>query len=314
MIRAALALLATASMAASANPVIPWLDQHPVKATAHPPLAPPCRARDLRAHIFLQGATGTLAGGVDFRNAGGSPCALLGWPQVSFTGAAAAKERWRVTNIARFPEPLEVLVDPLGSLRALAPGKSAVISLFWSNWCGPGSRPPDGLRIRLRSGTSLVVPLAQAPRCDVPQDPSMVSVAPFTPAARTLPPSSHLPLAAAIVGPRPVLVKPGLRAFRVRRGTLLRFRVALTNSGRTAFRFARSSCPVFIKELWPAGPQPYVLNCRRVAAIAPRETVLFEMQTPIPRGARLGNTLLTWQLAPKTYDAPSASAAVWVVR
>jgi Protein of unknown function (DUF4232) len=306
-----LALLATASAAASASPVIPWLDQRPAKATAHPPLAPPCRSRDLRAHLFLQGATGTLVGGVDLRNAGASPCALLGRPQISFTGGAAANEPWRVKKIARSPEPLEVLADPLGSLRALAPGKSARITLYWSNWCGT---PPDELRIRLADRSSLVVPLAQAPRCDLPQDPSLLAVAPFTPTARTLPSSSHVPLATAIIGPRPVLVKPGLHAFRVRRGALLSFRVALTNGSKTVFHFARSSCPAFIEELWPAVPQPYVLNCRRVGAIAPHDTVLFEMQIPIPAGARLGNTLLTWELAPKTHDPPSASAAVWVVR
>jgi hypothetical protein len=42
--------------------------------------------------------------------------------------------------------------------------------------------------------------------------------------------------------------------------------------------------------------------------------VLFEMQIPIPADARLGNTGLTWVLAPKTYEAPFASAAVRVVR
>ena len=298
-------------MAASASPVIPWVDQRPVKATAHPPLAPPCSARNLRAHLFLQGATGSLVGGVDLTNAGSSSCALVGRPHVSFTGAAAATERWRVRRSARSPEPLEVLVDPPGSLRALVPGKSAGLTLYWSNWCGQG---PSGLRIRLPNGSSLVVPLRQAPRCDAPQDPSLLSVAPFTPTARTLPPSSRLPLAAAIVGPRPVLVKPGLRAFRVRRGALLSFRVALTNGGKTVFRFARSSCPVFVEELWPTAPQPYVLNCRPVPPIAPHGTVLFEMRIPVPAGARVGNTLLTWELAPKTYEAPSASAAVWVVR
>ncbi len=313
--------LTAASASASASPVIPWLDQRPVKATAHPPLAPPCRAGDLDAHLFLQGATGSLVGGVDLRNAGGSPCALLGWPQVSFTGAAALTARWRVKNIARLPEPLEVLVDPPGSLRALGPGKSAGISLFWSNWCGPGSKPaggpstpPAGFRIRLRGGSSLVVPVRQAPRCDAPQDPSLLQVAPFTPTARRLPPSSRLPLTVAIVGPRPVLVKPGLRAFRIRRGALLPFRVAVTNGGKTVFHFARSSCPVYIEELSPAAPHAYVLNCRPVGSISPHETVLFEMRTEIPAGARLGNNSLTWELAPKTDEAPFASAAVWVVR
>src|SRR5207247_6073377 len=93
--------LTTAAAAASSGPVIPWLDQRPVQAAAHPPLAPPCSARELHAHLFLQGATGSLVGGVDFTNAGSSPCSLLGWPQVTFTGAAASSRAWRLTAIAR---------------------------------------------------------------------------------------------------------------------------------------------------------------------------------------------------------------------
>src|SRR5439155_24468948 len=67
---ASLAAFALTLAGAAAAPAVPWLDQRPVKAVAHPPLAPPCRARDLHAHLFLQGATGPLVGGVDLTNAG----------------------------------------------------------------------------------------------------------------------------------------------------------------------------------------------------------------------------------------------------
>jgi hypothetical protein len=311
---------AAAQAAAGAPPVIPWLDQRPHRASAHPPLAAACRAGRLHAHLFLQGATGSLVGGVELTNAGHAPCSLLGWPRLSFTGAAAST-RWKIRRLARSPQPPDVLADPPGSLRALAPGKTASVSLFWSNWCEPGnpgggnlSTPPDGLRVAFASRTSLVVPLAHAPRCDGPQAPSILSASPFTPSARTLGPSSRLPLRVTIVGPRPVQVKPGLRAFRVRRGELLHYRVALTNTGKTSFRFAHTSCPTYIEQMLPAPTQPYVLNCRPVTEIAPGRRVLFQMQIPIPASTRLGNNSLTWELAPKTYEAPFAPAALWVVR
>jgi hypothetical protein len=57
-----------------------------------------------------------------------------------------------------------------------------------------------------------------------------------------------------------------------------------------------------------------VLNCRPVGQLAPGATALFQMVEPIPKGAQLGNNSLTWELAPKTYQAPFAPAAVWVVR
>lgn len=306
-------------MAAGSPPVIPWLDQHPPKASAHPPLAPPCRAADLRPQLYLQGATGSLVGGVDLRNVGRAPCAVLGWPRVSFTGAAAASTQWQVRKLAASPVPLDVLADTPGSLRALRPGKTATVSLFWSNWCGPGAQPtgasgtpPDGIALSLASGTTVTVPLTRAPRCDAPQAPSLVSVGPFTPALRRLPESSRLPLRAAIVGRRPVRVKPGLRAFRVHRGELLHYLVALTNTGRSAFRFAPASCPVYIEQLEPAAPQVYVLNCRPAPTIAPRATVLFAMQIRVPDTAPTRVASLTWELAPRTYVAPFATAALSV--
>lgn len=237
------------------------------------------------------------------------------------TGAASSKTKLQVKELPRAPAPLDVLADPPGSLRALAPGKSASVSLWWSNWCGPGSvptgspgTPPDGLELGLAGGTSLVVPLAQAPRCDAPQSPSLLSVGPFAPTERHPPASSRLPLRAVIVGARPVQVKPGLRAFRVYRDALLRYEVEVTNTGMRVFRFAGSSCPVYIEQVVPGLQQVYVLNCRPAGTLAPGATVLFAMQLRIPSDARLGNTSLTWELAPKTYQAPFASAAVWVAQ
>src|SRR5579884_1397558 len=222
------ALVAAGDAWAAAPRLIAWLDQRPAKASAHPPLAPPCRASALRAQLFLQGATGSLVGGVNLINDGSASCSLLGWPATSFTGTAASTTHVKVKRLPHSSAPPDVLADPPGSLRALAPGKSASVSLWWSNWCGPDSvatgpaaTPPTGLELRLASGTSMIVPISHAPRCDAPQSPSLLSVGPFTPTERHLPESSRLPLRASIVGTRPVRVKPGLDAFRVHRGELL---------------------------------------------------------------------------------------------
>lgn len=289
--------------------VVPWLNERPVKAESHPPLTASCRASALRAHLFLQGATGSLVGGVTLLNAGRRPCSLLGRPAVSL--GDPARTRVRVKRLAASAAPPDVLADPPGSLRALRPGKSASVTLYWSNWCGPR---PRALHLALASRTTVSIPLANAPRCDAPQDVSTLSVGPFEPTERHLPASSRLPLRAKIVGVRPVRVKPGLRAFRARRGTVFHFVVALTNTGARTFRFARTSCPTYIEQLEAARTEAYVLNCRPVAAISAHGTVRFAMQIAIPERARLGNTSLTWELAPRTYEAPFTPAALWITR
>src|SRR5207248_3466625 len=157
----------------------------PPRAPAHPALATPCRAANLHASIFLQGATGSLVGGVTLTNRGPA-CALVGRPRASLTGPAAQTTQWRTRKIASAGEAADPLADPVGSLRALAHGKSARVGLVWSNWCGPGSsaagssgQRPRALVLALASDTTLRLPLGRAPRCDSPSSPSKLSVEPF---------------------------------------------------------------------------------------------------------------------------------------
>ncbi|HVS85621.1 MAG TPA: DUF4232 domain-containing protein, partial [Gaiellaceae bacterium] len=121
-------------LAAALAGVVPWIPAQPVRAPAHPPLAPACRASQLRPDLFLQGATGSLAGGLDLTNRSRTACSLLGRPRLSLAGGAFP---WR---LGKPPAGLSLgqdpLADPVGSLRALAPGKTADVLVWWSNWCG----------------------------------------------------------------------------------------------------------------------------------------------------------------------------------
>ena len=71
---------------------------------------------------------------------------------------------------------------------------------------------------------------------------------------------------------------------------------------------------MYIEQVVPGPQQVYVLNCRPAGTLAPGATVLFAMELRIPANAPLRNSSLTWELAPKTYQAPFAPAAVWVTR
>src|SRR5258708_24107000 len=126
---------------ASAQPVVPWLNERPAKPFANPPLAPPCQAHDLRASLFLQGATGSLVGGVTFLNAGPAACSLVGRPSFSFSGAAAAAEHWQVEKLASTPTPDDVLPEPPAPLRAPQPAKRPGGQGVWPTRSAPGSGP-----------------------------------------------------------------------------------------------------------------------------------------------------------------------------
>ena len=310
-------LLAALLALASAPPVIPWISRSPARAPAHPQLAALCRASQLRAHVFLQGATGSLVGGIELSNRSTSACSLVGKPQLSFAGATS---KWR-----RGPLPKDTgttadpLADPPGSLRALASGKAAVVRLWWSNWCGRGyvvtgnpGRLPAALLLRLDSRTTFALKLVHAPRCDDASAPSVLSVGDFTPTLPQLPPDSELPLQATIVGGLPLLVKSVVKtALRARRGETLAYTVELANKGDKPFRFPHA-CPPYVESLTTGAGVAFVLNCASVGEIPPHAAVRFVMRMHVPASASPGLWLLGWSLAPHSWNAPTASMLVVV--
>lgn len=291
---------------------IPWIATPPPHAPAHPPLAPACAASQLRARLFLQGATGSLVGGVNLTNRSGKACSLVGRPRISFPGATA---RWRAKPIARQKLPYAVLLDPVGSLRALAPGKTATVTIWWSNWCPRGAGAavrPVAIRLGLPGGTAVPLTSRVGPRCDQPSAPSLVSVSPFQPAAAQLPPSSRLPLRTTIVGPRPVAVKGSARAFRAHRGSLFSFVVRLTNTSARPFRFG-GSCPAYVLDFGTDPERGYLLDCGPAGTLAPRASAAFAMRIAVPARERLGVAAFGFTLEPLSFDAPEAAALVEVV-
>ena len=315
---AAVLVLAVGACAGGTG-VIPWINQKPAKSKYHPPkLAPACTAKDIKAELSLQGATQNLAGPITLTNIGRASCSLVGPPRISFTGSAANVERWKIERVPSPVNPSDSDVQThRESLRAFEPGKQAVVYLFWGNWCGPGSAAggfsgagPTAFELTLGGGSRLIVPDRWgAPTCGDPSQPSFLQVSPFEPVIEEPPASTRLPLHATIVGKRTVR-HDGSR-FLLHRGKVFHYRVALTNTSNRAFRFG--SCPSYLEGLALTGSASYLLNCRSVGTIASGETVLFTMEFRVPRNARLGNSGLSWLLAPHTNNSPSADASVLVV-
>lgn len=290
--------------------VVPWIPASPPPFVA-PAVAAPCRLANLvvggadpRMGVFDNGATGSLTGGVTFRNVGG-PCSLLGRPTVRLLGGPAA-------NVQLKQEPFQEGapapdVTPRFSVRALPTGQTAYATLWWSNWCAPGnpgagnvSLPPTEVEVTLPSGESVRLPVRGSPRCDAPQYPSTMSIGLFTPLVPQPSQSTRLPFRIAIDAP---LV--------VRRGSVLRYRVTLRNTSRRAVDL--SSCPVYFEELGGAH-ELHVLNCAATRTIAPGASVTFAMQLRLPGSLKPGRGSVFWELGPGTYLPPSDGVAIDVSR
>lgn len=317
----AIAFPLTVGACAGGTHVIPWTDQKPAASKYRPPpLAHACTAKDLRATLALQGATQNLAGPLTLTNVSDGSCALVRKPKLSFTGAAAKAERWKLQLI---PSPVRAgpgdKQAPIQSLRALQSGASAVTYLFWGNWCGPGSAAgggsgaePEALELHLQGGSSALISLRQwgAPPCGDPRQPAFLQVSAFQPTIKQYPANSRLPLRVRIVGER-TIHHDGPRLL-LHPGKVFHYEIALTNTSGILFRF--KSCPVYIEGLALGSSSTYALNCRSTGTIGPRKTALFAMEFSVPVGARLGNGGLGWLLAPHTNNPPSADAAVLVAR
>ena len=266
--------------------VIPCVPAEP-PPTPHPPPARPCRAAELRVVSYeVQGATGSLAGGVVLRNAG-APCSLVGRPQVTFDSPQIVTE-------GSFRWPDSDPVPPSFSMRAIPTGARVGFDLWWSNWCG---LPPATMLVGLPHGGGVVrVEAGGAPRCDSTFDASSISVSTFrqmTPQAAL---STHLPFA---IGFRQAPVA-------VRAGSVLRFEVTLRNTGAKPFRFG--SCPAYVESLVETTiiDELHVLNCRPAGAIAPGGTRVFAMQMRVPARAAGREWALFFELGPHTYEPDQA--------
>lgn len=285
--------------------VIPWIPAVPPAAPV-PPVAPPCRAAALGAQLGLQGATGSLAGGVSLRTKGAEPCSLRGRLQVRFLDGSDPAGVDLTTLAPQRPEP----GVPVPSLRALRPGESAFVRIWWSNWCGEPT--PTTLGLRLPSGDEIDLALGKAaPRCDAPGSPSSLAVGPLEPRPAEPRPSTRLPLAASIVeqerlGPKVIPTVHG------RRGSTAVYHVALTNTSSRPFRFG-AICPVYVEGTELDQPfERHVLNCRPVGTMRPNSRVVLEMRILVPRDLRPGRHALTWQLAPASYLPPFAGGIIVV--
>src|SRR5262249_19130879 len=146
------------------------------------PSSADCEAARLRVagpgFQFVAGAAGGTAT-VALRNVGPGRCRLTGYPTVRLAGAPRAPAQRQVDRPAQAPA-FPGILEPAATLRALAPGATAILGIDWSNWCVPGAArspkpqvPPTAVRITLGKGLgSLDVNYNAVPACDTPGQPS----------------------------------------------------------------------------------------------------------------------------------------------
>lgn len=142
----------------------------------------PCRVSQLRMRLFLQGAGGSLFGGIRARNMSAFPCLLRGRPRITLrysdgrsvrTTEGKAPPFWRLEGRPRPREWPLVRVPHEGLAQS---------TIALQNWCGP---PDQRVRFRIElPSTGGVIPLEARVRlrCDLPAEPVTLRVGPFEPA------------------------------------------------------------------------------------------------------------------------------------
>jgi hypothetical protein len=309
-----------ATVAAPPQHVIAWDDAVP--SQLQPPQVPPapaCRASQLRVagsgFQFVAGLVGGT-GAAALRNTGPGRCRLTGYPTVRLVGAPQAPAQRQVDLPAQAPSFPEV-VEPAATLRALAPGSTAILSIDWGNWCVPGAAgsakpqvPPSAVRVTLGKGLgSLDVNYNAVPACDAPGQPSTIDVRPFAPAP--LPatqPWTTANVKATIESPD----GPGF-PLTAKRGQVARFIVRLQNASPIAVRFG--GCPLLAEALAPSGQtEIHQLNCWPAGPILPGRSLFFDMRVRVPSGASLGKNGLFWELDPTGAQYPEAVSGLVVTR
>jgi len=274
-------LVLAAGACAGSVGVIPWLNRHPATVKA-PPLAPPCRAKDLYVHMDYSTSLNGLEGGVSLVNISRRACSLAGRPRLALVDPSVSEPRLLVEYTPPAPQSPGSIssLQPLSLLRAIPPHRGASIGFSWRNWCGPGPAP-RALELRLPGGERVVLSFsafrspanglpslynAISPRCYRERWQTGLHFGSFYPdwtpnsVISSYQLRSVLPLRTSVITKGlPTIRKkwvgsifsnqPGAikgRAFnfvRVKRGTPFRYRVALRNTGRRPFRFVK--CPLY---------------------------------------------------------------------
>jgi hypothetical protein len=283
------------------------------------PPSPDCAASRLRVvgsgFQFIAGAADGTAT-VALRNVGPGRCRLTGYPTVRLVGAPRAPAQRQADLPAQAPAFPEIL-QPTATLRALAPGATAILGIDWSNWCVPSAArspkpqvPPTAVRITLGKGLgSLDVNYNAVPACDAPGQPSTIGVRPFAPAP--LPASQPWTTANVKATIQPA-DGPG-SPLTAKRGQVARFVIRLQNTSPVAVRFDR--CPLMAEVLAPSGQtEVHQLNCRPAGPISPGSSLFFEMRIDVPPGAPLGKNGLLWELDPTGAQYPEAISGLVVTR
>jgi hypothetical protein len=212
-IGAGLVLLALAGCrGGEKSDVVPWLPAAPPQADPIVvSLAPPCDADQLRGRLRVQGAGGTLVGGIAVRNTGEDACSLTGRASARLVGGTAPKTRWRVLAMKAQPWNTGPIVASLASVRAIEPGHQAWVALFWSNWCPARTRlttsgeppkalllglPADGVSSASRSAASCRAATRRGPLRALGSRRSarLGESRPARPAFRSAPPSTVSPV------------------------------------------------------------------------------------------------------------------------
>jgi hypothetical protein len=146
-----------------------------------------CTTGQLRVDASLEGAMGSVLGGILVSNYSSTKCTLTGYPSVALVGADLAtitsgyevrrtEPQWKADHLAK-PARWPVVT--------LRPGAAASVRFQWSNWCGSGSDASPFLKIRIPgSGRAPVNGMdGVQPPCNGRGVPSTISIGPFEPAA-----------------------------------------------------------------------------------------------------------------------------------
>lgn len=166
-------LLSACTRAASDSPPTALPLNFPNPAPGSTPL---CQPADLQISSNSTGATGALVLGITLTNKSKNPCALANPPQITLLNGSSQPLDVQASDAPGDQTP------PAPAQMELAPNESAIISLIWHNYCQP--LPDNSLTIRLglAAGQNLdvITSVLSIPRCDAKNEPSTVTVAPYS--------------------------------------------------------------------------------------------------------------------------------------
>ena len=292
----------------------PWVDrpaqpnqrlQFAITLPSDQPSAPPCPLAALTIVPSADGAMGALYGQLDVHNIGDTVCQVQGVPELDLLDDQG--------RIVQSTNPASLKSNALAVVLVPNSWARAGLGIIGSNTCG--GNQSSQLRVHWWDGDRTMPfevsrPLDTTSCSGATERPAPSGLQPTdSPGGVVFSPIAGKSIQDTGIGRLTVTIEAPAT---VNAGTVLQYRVLITNSGENGAIIYDGACPIYVASLGDVRSQMF-LNCDSAGIqLNSGATVSYDMHLTVPATAPIGASTLSWAIVEPA--GPIANTSINIIR